>query len=284
MRTTVVAAGAIFFAAVAAVPYVSGRIVEREIREAIDGYNKRQSFVTASIVELRAPVDALGIRHAPVPSATVPSWRARPRACGTRHSPACTLPPARATCTSPKPTPRPSTTTSAARCRLPSPSMSSSAAARAACCARRRSTSPSSRRRTRASSRRLVGRASSIAKDKTFQLRLDAAQGGIRRSRSSPSRSTASRCRPTASWATTTCRSARDSSLSVASYRGVQGARQHERARLLGVDADDAVDGHASCSARGARRRRRGRARCEPVRVGVVRACVQPDRRAEGAR
>ena len=50
MRTTVVAAGAIVVAAVAAVPYVSGRIVESEIREAIDGYNKRQSFVTASVV------------------------------------------------------------------------------------------------------------------------------------------------------------------------------------------------------------------------------------------
>jgi hypothetical protein len=50
MRTTVVAAGAIVVAAVAAVPYVSGRIVEGEIREAIDGYNKRQSFVTAAVV------------------------------------------------------------------------------------------------------------------------------------------------------------------------------------------------------------------------------------------
>jgi len=50
MRTTVVAAGAIVVAAVASVPYVSGRIVEREIREAIDGYNTRQSFVTASVV------------------------------------------------------------------------------------------------------------------------------------------------------------------------------------------------------------------------------------------
>jgi hypothetical protein len=50
MRTTVVAAGAIVFAAVAAVPYVSGRILESEVRDALDGYNKRQSFVTASIV------------------------------------------------------------------------------------------------------------------------------------------------------------------------------------------------------------------------------------------
>ena len=50
MRTTVVAAGAIVVAAVASVPYASGRLVESEIREAIDGYNKRQSFVTASIV------------------------------------------------------------------------------------------------------------------------------------------------------------------------------------------------------------------------------------------
>ena len=41
MRTTVVAAGAIFVAAVAAVPYVSGRMVEHDIREAVDGYNKR---------------------------------------------------------------------------------------------------------------------------------------------------------------------------------------------------------------------------------------------------
>jgi hypothetical protein len=31
-------------------PYVSGRILEGEVRDAIDGYNKRQSFVTASIV------------------------------------------------------------------------------------------------------------------------------------------------------------------------------------------------------------------------------------------
>jgi hypothetical protein len=51
MRTTVVAAGAVFFVALAAVPYVSGRIVERDLRAAIDGYNKRQSFVTASIAD-----------------------------------------------------------------------------------------------------------------------------------------------------------------------------------------------------------------------------------------
>ena len=51
MRTTVVAAGAIVVAAVAAVPYVSGRMFEREVREAVDGYNKRQSFVTASVVD-----------------------------------------------------------------------------------------------------------------------------------------------------------------------------------------------------------------------------------------
>jgi len=51
MRTTVVAAGAIFVAAVAAVPYVSGRMVEHDIRDALDGYNKRQSLVTASIVD-----------------------------------------------------------------------------------------------------------------------------------------------------------------------------------------------------------------------------------------
>lgn len=51
MRATVVAAGAIVFAAVAAVPYVSGRILEREVRDAIDAYNERQSFVTASIVQ-----------------------------------------------------------------------------------------------------------------------------------------------------------------------------------------------------------------------------------------
>jgi hypothetical protein len=71
MRTTVVAAGAIVFAAVAAVPYVSGRILEREVRDAIDGYNKRQSFVTASIVEyerqwLRSEfVTKLAIRDGP---------------------------------------------------------------------------------------------------------------------------------------------------------------------------------------------------------------------------
>ena len=51
MRTTVVAAGAIFVAAVAAVPYVSGRMVEHDVRDALDGYNKRQSLVTASIVD-----------------------------------------------------------------------------------------------------------------------------------------------------------------------------------------------------------------------------------------
>ena len=51
MRTTVVAAGAIIVAAVAAVPYVSGRMVEHDIRDALDGYNKRQSLVTASIVD-----------------------------------------------------------------------------------------------------------------------------------------------------------------------------------------------------------------------------------------
>ena len=51
MRTTVVAAGAIIVAAVAAIPYVSGRMVEHDIRDALDGYNKRQSLVTASIVE-----------------------------------------------------------------------------------------------------------------------------------------------------------------------------------------------------------------------------------------
>jgi hypothetical protein len=50
MRTPVVAAGAIVFAAVAALPYASGRILEGEVRDAIDGYNKRQSLVTASIV------------------------------------------------------------------------------------------------------------------------------------------------------------------------------------------------------------------------------------------
>jgi len=50
MRTTVVAAGAIIVAAAAAVPYVSGRVFEREVRSAIDGYNQRQSFVTASVV------------------------------------------------------------------------------------------------------------------------------------------------------------------------------------------------------------------------------------------
>lgn len=50
MRTTVVAAGAIIVAAAAAVPYVSGRVLEREVRSAIDGYNQRQSFVTASVV------------------------------------------------------------------------------------------------------------------------------------------------------------------------------------------------------------------------------------------
>jgi hypothetical protein len=50
MRTTVVAVGAIVVAAVAAVPYFSGRMLEHEVREAVDGYNKRQSFVTASVV------------------------------------------------------------------------------------------------------------------------------------------------------------------------------------------------------------------------------------------
>jgi hypothetical protein len=50
MRTTAVAAGAIIFSAVAAVPFVCGQVLEREIREAIDGYNKRQAFVTASVV------------------------------------------------------------------------------------------------------------------------------------------------------------------------------------------------------------------------------------------
>ncbi len=50
MRTTVVAAGAIVFAAVAAVPYVCGRVLEQEVRAALDDYNKRQSFVTASVV------------------------------------------------------------------------------------------------------------------------------------------------------------------------------------------------------------------------------------------
>ncbi|MFO1304247.1 MAG: DUF945 family protein [Burkholderiales bacterium] len=50
MRTTVVAAGAIVVAAVAAVPYVCGRVLEQEVRTAIDDYNKRQSFMAASIV------------------------------------------------------------------------------------------------------------------------------------------------------------------------------------------------------------------------------------------
>ena len=50
MRTSVVAAGAIVVAAVAAVPYVSGRILEQEVRDAIDGYNKHQSIMTASVV------------------------------------------------------------------------------------------------------------------------------------------------------------------------------------------------------------------------------------------
>ena len=51
MRTAVVAAGAMIVAAAAAVPYVSGRMLEHEIRDALDGYNKRQSLVTVSIVE-----------------------------------------------------------------------------------------------------------------------------------------------------------------------------------------------------------------------------------------
>jgi hypothetical protein len=51
MRTTVVAAGAMIVAAVAAVPYVNGRMVEHDIRDALDGYNRRQSLVTASIVD-----------------------------------------------------------------------------------------------------------------------------------------------------------------------------------------------------------------------------------------
>ena len=50
MRTTVVAAGAIVVAAVAAVPYVCGRVLEQEVRAALDDYNKRQTFMTASIV------------------------------------------------------------------------------------------------------------------------------------------------------------------------------------------------------------------------------------------
>ncbi|MFO1302661.1 MAG: DUF945 family protein [Burkholderiales bacterium] len=50
MRTPVVAAGAVVVAAIAALPYVCGRVLEQEVRAALDDYNKRQAFVTASIV------------------------------------------------------------------------------------------------------------------------------------------------------------------------------------------------------------------------------------------
>ena len=168
MRTTAVAAGAIICSAVAAVPFVCGQILEREIREAMDGYKKRQSFVTASVVSydrhfLRSEfVTRLAVRGGP-------SSFARPRACVTRLSPACTLPPAKATCISRKPMRQPSTTTSAAGHRLPSTSMSSSAAARAASCAL-----PPSRSLIASPSTRVVAGASSgrfnIAKDKAFQF------------------------------------------------------------------------------------------------------------------
>jgi hypothetical protein len=49
MRTSVVAAGAIVVAAAAAVPYISCRVLEDELRAAVDGYNKRQTTFAASI-------------------------------------------------------------------------------------------------------------------------------------------------------------------------------------------------------------------------------------------
>ena len=206
MRTTAVAAGAIICSAVAAVPFVCGQILEREIREAMDGYKKRQSFVTASVVSydrhfLRSEfVTRLAVRGGP-------SSFARPRACVTRLSPACTLPPAKATCISRKPMRQPSTTTSAAGHRLPSTSMSSSAAARAASCALPPSRSLSSRRPARVWSQVLRPGDSTSRRTRRFSS-SGRCPRALTKIPSCPWPSTGLRCRHTASWATTICRSA----------------------------------------------------------------------------
>ena len=259
MRTTVVAAGAIIFAAVAAVPYVSGRIVEREIREAIDGYKKRQSFVTASIVSTSETGCARSSSRASVRDGAEVA-RATTRL---RHAPFTGLQFAsgESEVHFAKRTPRPSTTTSAARRRSRSSSMSilggASGILRSAAVDK-----PVIARRRHASSRQLRPGDSRSPRTR-LSVRVDAAQGRVRKQGVDRSR------RARRVGIRTARRRRSVGALGIQAVVRVV-SRRARRAQtsvgLLGVHADDALDGHAAFRACGAHGRRRGRARRSPTR------------------